>query len=71
MIEDLEALHAKLAELRSRVMHLREENQQLRQHLTTSQSEASGLQARMGTALQRIDALLAQLPATDGSERAD
>jgi hypothetical protein len=29
------------------------------------------LQARMGTALQRIDALLAQLPATDGSERAD
>ena len=71
MIEDLEALHAKLAELRSRVMHLREENQQLRQHLATSQSEASGLQARMGTALQRIDALLAQLPATDGSERAD
>lgn len=71
MIEDLETLHAKLAELCSRVMHLREENQQLRQQLATSQSEASGLQARMGTALQRIDALLARLPATDRSERAD
>ena len=70
MLEELDALVAKLGELKFRVRALREENQQLRQQLATSQSEASGLQARMGSALQRIDALLARLPAADGSERA-
>jgi hypothetical protein len=48
---------------------MRDENQQLRQQLAASQSESAALQLRMGTALQRIDALLARLPAADTADR--
>ncbi len=68
MLEDLEALRAKLTELNARVRHLREENQQLRMQLAGSQGELNALRQRVGGALDRVDSLLAALPGAPAAD---
>jgi FtsZ-binding cell division protein ZapB len=71
MLEDLDALGAKLDELKSRVRALREENQQLRAQLARAQADGEALRSRATAAMQRIDALLDRLPEPERrSERA-
>jgi uncharacterized protein (TIGR02449 family) len=62
MLEELDALTAKLTELAERVRVLREENQRLRVQATSAASELSTLRERVTAATSRIDALLARLP---------
>ena len=63
MLEDLEALRGKLTELSARVRNMREENQQLRAQLGAAQVELDALRSRVSGAVQRVDELLARLPA--------
>ena len=63
MLEDLEALRGKLTELSARVRNMREENQQLRAQLGAAQVELDSLRNRVSGAVQRVDELLARLPA--------
>ena len=63
MLEEFEALAAKLTELSGRVRSLREENQRLRLQLTAAQTELERVNARVDEATERIDALLDHLPA--------
>jgi cell division protein ZapB len=63
MLEELDALAAKLTELSGRVRALREENQQLRAQLAAAQAEFENVNTRVDEATERIDALLERLPA--------
>jgi chromosome segregation ATPase len=62
MLEDFDALTAKMAELAGRLRALREENQRLRTQLATANVELDTLRGRVAGAMERIDALLARLP---------
>ncbi len=62
MLEDLEALTAKMTELSGRMRALREENLRLRTQLATANVELDTLRGRVAGAMERIDALLARLP---------
>ena len=62
MLEELDALAAKLTELSGRVRALREENQHLRAQVAAAQAELENMNARVDQASERIDALLAHLP---------
>ena len=62
MLEDLDALTSKMAELAGRMRALREENQRLRTQLATANVELDALRGRVAGAMERIDALLARLP---------
>lgn len=62
MLEDLDALTSKMAELSGRMRALREENQRLRMQLATANVELDTLRGRVAGAMERIDALLARLP---------
>lgn len=62
MLEELDALAAKLAELSGRVLALREENQQLRAQLAAAQAHLETVTARVDQATARIDALLDRFP---------
>jgi chromosome segregation ATPase len=62
MLEDLDALTTKLAELSGRMRALREENQRLRTQLATANVELDTLRGRVAGAMERIDALLSRLP---------
>lgn len=71
MLEELDALVAKLGELKFRVRALREENQQLRAQLARAQADSDALRSKASAAMQRIDVLLDRLPETERrSERA-
>jgi len=65
MLEDLDALTAKMTELAGRVRSLREENQRLRTQLAGATVELDSLRARVTSATERIDALIARLPAEE------
>jgi outer membrane murein-binding lipoprotein Lpp len=67
MLEDLDALNAKMAELSGRMRALREENQRLRTQLATANVELDTLRGRVAGAMERIEALLARLPPPAGS----
>jgi chromosome segregation ATPase len=62
MLEDLDALTTKLAELSGRMRALREENLRLRTQLATANVELDTLRGRVAGAMERIDALLSRLP---------
>jgi chromosome segregation ATPase len=67
MLEDLDALGAKMTELAGRMRALREENQALRTQLATANVELDALRGRVAGAMERIDALLARLPPPTGA----
>lgn len=62
MLEELDALTAKLTELAGRVRSLREENQRLRAQILTASNELEQMRSRVANAMQRIDALIERLP---------
>ncbi len=63
MLEELDALGARLGELAGHVRRLRDENLQLRAQLSASQAELAALHERVALATRRIEALISQLPA--------
>jgi len=65
MIEELDALSTKLAELATHVRAMKEENAQLRAQAAAATAELAGLRAKVTAATQRMDALLARLPQED------
>jgi len=65
MLEELDALSAKLAELASHVRALKDDNTQLRAQAAAANAELAGLRAKVAAATQRMDALLARLPHED------
>lgn len=71
MLDELDALGAKLGELKARVLALREENQQLRARLAREQADGEAQRSKTSAAMRRIDALLDRLPEPERrSERA-
>ena len=62
MLEELDALDAKMRELVAHVRQLREENQSLRRQLAESQSELATLNERVTAATRRLDTLIEELP---------
>ena len=62
MLEDLDALTAKMTELCGRVRSLREENLRLRTQIATANVELDAMRGRVATAMGRIDGLLSRLP---------
>jgi outer membrane murein-binding lipoprotein Lpp len=62
MDADLKALEVKLSGLISLCSDLRNENEQLRLDLNTTQSDAALLKANMARASERIEALMESLP---------
>ena len=71
MLEDLDALAAKMTELSGRMRALREENQSLRTQLATANVDLDALRARVAGAMARIDALLARLPVAESAAPSD
>ena len=62
MVNELNALESKIAQVASLCRSLRAENNQLRQQLATCETEKKGLEARMDTACNRLEQLAQQLP---------
>ena len=62
MVNELNALESKIAQVASLCRSLRAENNQLRQQLATSEAEKKGLEERMDTARNRLEQLAQQLP---------
>jgi uncharacterized protein (TIGR02449 family) len=62
MLEELDALDARMRELVAHVRQLREENQSLRRQLAESQSELATLNERVTAATRRLDSLIEELP---------
>ena len=62
MVNELNALESKLAQVASLCRALRVENAQLRQQLATAEVEKKGLTDRMDTARTRLEQLAMQLP---------
>jgi chromosome segregation ATPase len=62
MLEELDALDAKMRDLAVHVRQLREENQSLRRQLAISQSELATLNERVTVATRRLDSLIEELP---------
>lgn len=62
MVEELDALDAKMRELAAHVRQLREENQSLRRQLAASQAELAALNERVTAATRRLDTLIEELP---------
>jgi chromosome segregation ATPase len=62
MLEELNALDAKMRELAAHVRQLREENQGLRRQLAESQAELATLNERVTAATRRLDTLIEELP---------
>jgi uncharacterized protein (TIGR02449 family) len=65
MLDELDALSKKLAELASHVRALKDDNTQLRAQAASATAELASLRARINAATQRMDALLARLPGED------
>lgn len=62
MVNELNALESKIAQVASLCRSLRAENNQLRQQLASSEAEKKGLEERMDTARNRLEQLAQQLP---------
>ncbi|MBP7201604.1 MAG: hypothetical protein KBA32_00190 [Propionivibrio sp.] len=62
MVNELNALESKIAQVASLCRALRVENAQLRQQLATAEVEKKGLTDRMDTARTRLEQLAMQLP---------
>lgn len=62
MVNELNALESKIAEVASLCRALRAENAQLRQQLATLESDRSNLTQRMESARGRLEQLAGQLP---------
>ena len=69
MLDELNSLGTKLAELAGRVRALREENHALRQQLATTKAELAETRGRVDSATRRIDALVERLAADAGASR--
>lgn len=63
MINELDALEQKLHLLVQLNQRLRNENQQLRQHIASALNEQRKYQDKIDQAASRLEKLLAQLPA--------
>ena len=61
MVNELNALESKIAQVASLCRALRVENAQLRQQLATAEVEKKGLTDRMDTARTRLEQLAMQL----------
>jgi cell division septum initiation protein DivIVA len=70
MLEDLDLLAAKVAELARLVQSLRTENQQLRAQLATATSDLDTMRARVDEASRRLDGLMDRLPASQAPSNA-
>jgi uncharacterized protein (TIGR02449 family) len=66
MLDQLDALTARMHDLVAHVRQLRDENHQLRTQLATSQAESAALNERIRSATQRLDGLIARLPQDAG-----
>ncbi len=66
MQAELTALDDKISQLVQLTQKLRRDNSQLRQNLTSAQSENKRLSEKVNTAKARLETLLAQIP--DGAE---
>ncbi len=62
MVNELNALESKIAQIASLCRSLRAENNQLRQQLVVSEAEKKGLEERMDTARNRLEHLAQHLP---------
>ena len=62
MVNELNALESKIAQIASLCRSLRAENNQLRQQLAVSEAEKKGLEERMDTARNRLEHLAQHLP---------
>ena len=62
MVNELNALESKIAQVASLCRALRVENAQLRQQLATAEVEKKGLTDRIDTARTRLEQLAMQLP---------
>ena len=62
MVNELNALESKIAQVASLCRTLRDENSQLRLQLAAIEAEKKGLAERMDMARNRIDQLAQQLP---------
>lgn len=65
MDADLKSLESKIAQFVELCQRLRADNQQLRQQLAVSVSQAKRLEDKVNAATARLEALLAQMPAPD------
>jgi uncharacterized protein (TIGR02449 family) len=63
MLSDLDSLEQKLHLLVQLNQRLRDENQQLRQHVASAMNDQRKHQDKIDQAAQRLEKLLAQLPA--------
>ena len=64
MVNELNALESKIAEVVSLCSVLRAENAQLKQQLATAESDKNNLAERMESARGRLEQLVLQLPET-------
>jgi len=69
MLEDLDLLAAKVAELARLVQSLRTENQQLRGQLAGASGEIEAMRDRVDEATRRLDGLMERLPAEETSAK--
>ncbi len=67
MINELNALESKIAQVASLCRILRAENNQLRQQLVAAEAEKKNLEERMDNARNRLEQLARQLPETKAS----
>jgi phage shock protein A len=70
MLEDLDTLAAKIADLARLLRSLRTENQQLRAQLVTANSELDQLRGRIDEAGRRLDLLMERLPDPPAASKA-
>ncbi len=64
MVNELNALESKIAEVVSLCNALRAENAQLKQQLATAENDRNNLAERMESARARLEQLVLQLPET-------
>ncbi|HCV14312.1 MAG TPA: hypothetical protein DGC76_11555 [Candidatus Accumulibacter sp.] len=62
MLNELNALESKVAQLIALCRNLRSENDQLREQLSAAEKERSRLAERMASASARLEQIAAQLP---------
>ncbi len=62
MLNELNALESKVAQVIALCRNLRSENEQLREQLTAAENDRNRLAERMAAAAVRLEELAAQLP---------
>jgi cell division protein ZapB len=67
MVNELNALESKIAQVASLCRTLRAENAQLRQQLASAENDRKGLVERMESARSRLEQLALQLPEANPS----